>query len=195
MKRPSVYTVYTCAFAAVFAAFLANACGQPEADARIGITAPDRAQFDHVGAFLDRRCGTLDCHGSDFRNLRIFGCEGLRLDPSDMPRCRAQGGKNTTPAELDATYRSLVGLEPAVMSAVIQGKGAHPELLTFVRKARGTEAHKGGTLITPGDSQDTCITSWLAGQTDTAACDSSYPDTSDADASTPAPPPAGDAGP
>jgi hypothetical protein len=39
-----------------------------------------------------------------------------------------------------------------------------------VRKARGTEAHKGGQLITPGDDQDKCITSWLAGATDTTSC-------------------------
>ena len=50
------------------------------------------------------------------------------------------------------------------MSQVVDDHhGEHPELLTFVRKARGTEAHKGGTLITPGDDQDVCITSWLAG--------------------------------
>ncbi len=174
--RSLVYIVYTCALVA-FAA-----CSTPDADARLGVDAPDRSQFDHVGQLLDRRCGTLDCHGSDFRNLRVFGCEGLRLDPMDEPRCRRFGGKDTTPAELDATYRSLVGLEPALMSAVIQGKGQHPELLTFVRKARGTEAHKGGTLVQPGDSQDRCITSWLAGTTDVAACDSSFPDSAEEDA-------------
>ena len=75
-----------------------------------------------------------------------------------------------TPDEHTATYRSLVGLEPEVMSQVVAGHGAHPELLTFVRKARGTETHKGGQLITPGDVQDTCIVSWLAGATDTTAC-------------------------
>ena len=168
------------------ALLVAVACSAPPEDSRIGVTVPDRASFDPVGKLLDHRCGTLDCHGSDFRNLRVFGCEGLRLDPMDTPRCRKGGGKDTTPAELDATFRSLVGLEPAVMSSVVQGKGAHPELLTFVRKARGTEAHKGGTLIQPGDSQDQCITSWLAGQTDVAACDSSFPDSVEEDAGAPA---------
>jgi hypothetical protein len=56
------------------------------------------------------------------------------------------------------------------MSTVVAGHGENPELLTFVRKARGTETHKGGALITPGDAQDTCITSWLAGSTNTMAC-------------------------
>jgi hypothetical protein len=149
---------------------IAVACSVAPGDARIGVTAPDRSQFDPVAALLDHRCGSLDCHGSSRRNLRIYGCEGLRLDPADVPGCRRQGGKDSTTAEIDATYRSLVGLEPAVMSAVVSGKGDHPELLTFVRKARGDESHKGGQIFVPGDAQDTCVASWRAGTTDTDAC-------------------------
>jgi hypothetical protein len=150
-------------------AISAGCSGVPE-NARIGVDAPDRTQFDAVGAYLDHRCGSLDCHGSKQRNLIIYGCEGLRLDPNDVPGCRNAGGKNTTTAELDETYRSVVGLEPAVMSAVIADKGQHPELLTLVRKARGAETHKGGALIVPGDAQDQCIASWLTGTTDQDAC-------------------------
>jgi hypothetical protein len=149
----------------------AVSCSIAPSDSRIGIAAPDESQFPPVSDFLDHRCGTLDCHGQVGRNFRIWGCEGMRLDPNDVPYCnRNQGGKSTTPAEYNATYRSLVGLEPTVMSQVIAGGGQDPELLTFVRKARGLESHKGGTLITPGDDQDNCITSWLAGKTDTTAC-------------------------
>jgi hypothetical protein len=63
------------------------------------------------------------------------------------------------------------------MSEVVAEGGAHPEQLTFVRKARGLEAHKGGALITPGDPQDACIASWLSGATDFTACASAlgYP--------------------
>jgi hypothetical protein len=150
-------------------AALAMACGSPPDDARVTIVAPDRTQFPPVSMLLDHRCGSLDCHGAHTRNLEIYGCEGLRLGDAS-PGCRNSAGTDTTTDEHDATYRSLVALEPAVMSAVVQGHGANPELLTFVRKARGTEAHKGGTLITPGDDQDNCITSWLAGTTDKAAC-------------------------
>jgi hypothetical protein len=158
-------------FAAAFAiaAALTGACGAPPDDARIGIAAPDRAQFPPVSLLLDHRCGSLDCHGQRTRNLQIFGCEGLRLGDAS-PGCRISSGTDTTAEEHDATYRSLVALEPAVMTAVVLGKGQNPELLSFVRKARGTEAHKGGTLITPGDDQDQCITSWLAGTTDADAC-------------------------
>lgn len=151
----------------------AAACSSPPADSRIGVTAPDEGQFAPVGAFLTHRCGSLDCHGNAQRNLIIYGCEGLRLDPDDaglFPACRRMGGKDTTPAELSATYRSLVGLEPTVMSAVMSGKGQHPELLTFIRKARGTETHKGGALVVPGDEQDNCMVSWLQGQTNADLC-------------------------
>ncbi len=150
-----------------------SSCSAVPSDARVGIDAPNASedQFGIVSDFLDHRCGSLDCHGQTGRNLRIWGCEGMRLDPHALPICNVpQGGTQTTPAEHQATYRSLVGLEPAVMSEVVDGHGAHPELLTFVRKARGLEAHKGGALITPGDDQDVCITSWLSGQTDSNAC-------------------------
>jgi hypothetical protein len=157
------------ALALALASFVAG-CSTAPGDSRIGVNAPDRAQFDPVGKYLDHRCGSLDCHGTRSRNLVMFGCEGLRLDPQTSPGCRANGGKDTTPDEMDATYRSLVGLEPAVMSAVVSSHGQHPELLTFVRKGRGDEAHKGGQLFAPGDAGDKCITSWLTGTTDQDAC-------------------------
>jgi hypothetical protein len=158
---------------ALVAAFAMPSCSSVPSDARIGIDAPNGSedQFGIVADYLDHRCGSLDCHGQPGRNLRIWGCEGMRLDPKALPGCNVpQGGSFTTPDEHQATYRSLVGLEPTVMSAVVAAHGAHPELLTFVRKARGYEAHKGGMLITPGDEQDVCITSWLAGQTDQVSC-------------------------
>jgi hypothetical protein len=155
---------------AVMAGVMASAgCSSVPSDAHIGIDEPSgsEAQFGLVANYLDHRCGSLDCHGQIGRNLQIWGCEGMRLDPHDPPLCTVA---TTTPAEHQATYRSLVGLEPTVMSYVASHMGADPELLTFVRKARGTESHKGGTLITPGDVQDQCITSWLAGSTNGMAC-------------------------
>jgi hypothetical protein len=82
-------------------------------------------------------------------------------------------------AEYDESYRSLVGLEPAVMSAVVSGKGAHPEFLTFVRKARGDESHKGGKLWSAGDDQDRCVATWLAGAVDMNACTNGLADSPD----------------
>jgi hypothetical protein len=158
--------------AAAGASFALAACSSVK-DERIGILAPSDSeqQFGPVGDFLDHRCGSLDCHGAIWRNLRVWGCEGQRLSAGDIPSCnRLIGGRPTTPDEHQATYRSLVGLEPATMSAVVEGHGEHPELLTFVRKARGTEGHAGGALIVPGDPQDTCVVTWLEGATDTDAC-------------------------
>lgn len=171
-----------CAFAlasALLSAGAASSCSAVPANQRIGIEAPSgsESEFGPVADYLAGRCGTLDCHGSLSRSFRVYGCEGMRLDPMMLPGCNLTIGPDggamvnfTTPAEHAATYRSLVGLEPAVMSEVTEGNGLHPELLTFVRKARGLEAHKGGALITPGDPQDICITSWLAGKTNMTAC-------------------------
>jgi hypothetical protein len=142
------------------------ACVSVSSDPRVTETLPDRASFTPVSDLLDHRCGTLDCHGVTYRNLRIYGREGLRFAadarPSSMP--------NTTKEEYDATYQSLVSLEPEIMSAVVNDHGASPERLTFVRKARGTEEHKGLALWQEGDPADVCVTSWLAGHTDAAIC-------------------------
>jgi hypothetical protein len=149
-------------------------CSAVPADSRIGVVAPvDGAPFTPVADYLGVRCGSLDCHGQPGRNMRVWNCLGMRLNPNDISFC---GGPTvprepfTTPDEYEATYRSIVGLEPTVMSTVVAGHGEHPELLTMVRKARGLEAHKGGVLITPGDAQDVCITSWLAGNVNNMEC-------------------------
>lgn len=160
----------------------AVACAFAPSDNTIGIQAPDLGQFQSNGVadYMDHRCGSLDCHGQATRNLVMWGCYGLRLDANETglaPGCRASGGINTQADEYEASYRSLVGLEPAVMSAVVNGGGAHPELLTFIRKARGWDAHKGGALVTPGDDQDNCMTSWLAGNADQTACQNAITET------------------
>jgi hypothetical protein len=180
--------VAACAIACLGAGLGACSAVQQQ---RIGVDAPpsDEAVFGPVADMLVHRCGSLDCHGQPGRNLRIWGCDGMRLDPNEAPSCRkgAQGGGPTTVAEHYATYRSLVGLEPNVMSTVYDGckpaggayppsDSCHPELLTFVRKARGIEAHKGGQLIDVSgvdggpDPQDVCIVTWLEGATNTQAC-------------------------
>ena len=77
---------------------------------------------------------------------------------------------------MDQDYESVVDLEPETMSAVVAAGGANPQQLTMVRKARGTESHKGGQIWTQGDDSDTCLTSWLAGSVDTSACASGMAD-------------------
>jgi hypothetical protein len=95
----------------------------------------------------------------------MWGHDGMRLAFGDVP-----GASPTTAAEEDATYASIVELEPEIMALVVADHGAAPERLTFVRKARGTEKHAGGAIFTPGDVRDTCILSWLASRTDATSC-------------------------
>jgi hypothetical protein len=137
----------------------------PEGRNRAALLAPARATFEPVDDVLQPSCGTLDCHGQDGRNLRLYGGRGLRLsqlgNSADDP---------TTPAEYDQSYLALVGLEPEVMSDVVADGGQRPERLTIVRKARNLEHHKGGKLFDAGDDRDRCLTSWLAGALDADAC-------------------------
>jgi hypothetical protein len=153
------------ALAAAIACLVACAA-PPSSDPRFVATLPDRASFPPVAALLEHSCGSLDCHGTVSRNLKTYGNTGLRLGPGNLPSALTA----TTDAEIDQDYESLVGLEPEVMSAVVAAHGASPERLTFVRKARGAESHKGGVLMQAGDDSDACITSWLTGTTDAAAC-------------------------
>lgn len=142
------------------------ACAMPASDARVQETTPDRASFPAVADLLVHRCGSLDCHGVAARNMRLFGHEGLRLAPTDRPSSKG----TTTTAEYDESYASVIYLEPELMSAVVAAAGASPERLTLVRKARGLEHHKGGALFRAGSPEDVCVTSWLAGHTETTTC-------------------------
>jgi len=142
-------------------------CSTPPSDARYTQPAlPDAATFPPVAQLLDVSCGSLDCHGTVARNLRFYGSAGLRWSSTDrpfVPLC-------DTPAEVDQDYESVVGLEPAAMSAVVSSGGANPDELTMVRKARGVESHKGGQIWTQGDASDTCLVAWLSGHANSGAC-------------------------
>ena len=151
------------------AAVVVTGCSSPDTSATVDPTAgdagPSREQFDFVAPVLSRRCGSIDCHGSIYRNMRIYGYGGLRTgaeatDPMTPMR--------VTAAEAQASYESVVGLEPEVMRTVVQQGGAGVERLTFVRKGRGDEDHKGNKRLN-ADS-DLCVTSWLANHVDEDAC-------------------------
>ena len=129
------------------------------------LLAPPRAKFELVADAMQPSCGTLDCHGQAGRNMRLCGGRGLRLMAGANPLAG-----NTTPAGYDATFWSVVGLEPETMTAVVADHGADPERLSLIRKPRGHERHKGGTLMTVGDPLDRCLLSWLAGAVADAPC-------------------------
>ena len=149
------------------AALLAAACSSPDPDATV-TAAPlaDLEAFRTLSNALGTGCASLDCHGQVGRNLRLYDARGLRLDPADSP-----GNGAITDAELAANHRSLVGLEPALTARVLVDGGADPGRLTLVRKARGTESHKGGAVWFPGSPGDRCLLAWLAGSTDPEACE------------------------
>jgi hypothetical protein len=127
---------------------------------------PDPTSFPPVAQLLVVRCGSLDCHGTRARNLRLYGSAGLRWLSSD----RSLAPSCDTAAEIDQDYQSVVGLEPEALSSVVSEGGKNPERLTMVRKARGMESHKGGQIWTQADDSDNCLTSWLAGNADSNAC-------------------------
>jgi hypothetical protein len=153
-----------------------GACSAPDASARVDPIGPSVDQFAYVAPVLSRRCGSIDCHGSKFRNMRVYGYGGQRIEAMALP----DGGQRmgalpdapavVTAQEALATYESVIALEPEIMRDVVKSGGANPERLTFLRKGRGDEQHKGYRRLMPGDASDRCITSWLAGSVDTAAC-------------------------
>ncbi len=145
---------------------LVLACSTPSNDAGVVERTPDAASFPPVAAMLVQSCGTLDCHGTVGRNLRLYGDTGLRFSATDVPSTLIP----TTSAEIGQDYLSVVGLEPETMSLVVASGGLDPERLTLVQKARGTQQHAGGAVIAAGDARDVCLTTWLAGNTDAGAC-------------------------
>lgn len=156
--------------ASVLLLALVSGCSTPDGG-RVDSAALDPATFPPVSSMLLRRCGSLDCHGSPYRNLRLVGYGASRLTPGARP-----GDFPTTPEELAFNYQSVVALEPEKIADVAASKGAKLSELTLVRKARGEEAHKGDTRIVPGDVADKCLVAWLSGSKDDSACKAAAPD-------------------
>ncbi len=115
-----------------------------------------------VGEAFARTCGSLECHGSKYRNMRVYGRYALRLE--GLPD---QGG--STYAEYLATYRSIIGLEPEVMATVAREKTGF-ERLSLIRKATGLDEHRGGNRMVAGGVMDRCVRSWLRSAVDVDAC-------------------------
>ncbi len=109
-----------------------------------------------VTTVLEKRCGSLDCHGGLGRNLRIYSSGGLRL-PNEAGL--APGAGETTIDEITANYQSVMTLEPERTNDVVDG--ADPYTLLIVKKPLEIERHKGGSAIRKGDDAERCIVSWL----------------------------------
>lgn len=139
-------------------------CSEPDRDISGAIV--DRDQFDEVSPMLVARCGTLDCHGDTYRNYRLHGVGGLRLDPRHLPDF-----PDTTDEEVDRNYEATVSIEPEVMQRIADGDLDAIGDLTLVRKALGAEAHEGGAVLPRDGDGERCLLSWLAGGVDRVACE------------------------
>lgn len=180
MTRPLVRTAALFSLFVGWVGALTLGCSTPDTGARVDPKGPDRATFDRVSRVLQKRCGTLDCHGTPYRSLRLYGYPGQRLDAGSLPTTGFTKGVGAPdelvddPAEIEANYQSVIALEPEKMRIVVDEHGFAPERLTLVRKARGEERHKGEGPIHKGDNADKCLISWLASTTDIAACDAAF---------------------
>jgi hypothetical protein len=156
-------------------AALSLGCSAVDPSAEVTVKGPafgaDGADFRPVSAVVERRCGTLDCHGEIARPLRIYGQYGLRKPTDTDAGSHYPGGLDpTSPSELTDNYQSMIGLEPELTDLVVARKGP-PESLTLVRKPRLLEKHKGGLLWNKGDDGDTCVVNWLTGVKDISPCE------------------------
>jgi hypothetical protein len=148
---------------AALVSLAALGCARAESEVLLG--APSRDDFSAVSSVLERRCGGLDCHGAPARSLRVFGVYGLRLNGNDVP-----GGVDTTAAEVDATYDSVVTIDPELLSRIVASSGEGAERWLVLSKGRQREAHEGGARLAPGTPADDCVLSWVSGKLDVDAC-------------------------
>ena len=161
--RP-LFSVASLASLAIFAALglssSLTACNGPdkgELERKVSTRAsPGSFRTAGVTTVFERRCGSLDCHGSIERNMRIYSSSGLRL-PNDAGLRPGQG--DTTLDEITANYQSILTLEPEVTNEVLNG--ADPYQLLVLKKPLELEKHKGGPVMKKGDDAEACLVSWL----------------------------------
>lgn len=138
-----------------------TSCASPPDNKRFTeILQPDFPTYrTFVDSYLQRRCGTLDCHGQPGRAYRIYGFAGFRLYNLDAGL--VSGQQPTTEEEVLANYQAAVALEPEEMSRLIATQGADPNKLILLRKALRLERHKGGPAMAEDDAGYKCVVAWL----------------------------------
>lgn len=134
--------------------------------------------FRYVSSVLERRCGSLDCHGDLARPLRIMGSNGLRLftpEQFDSPAAAQEAGvtpgglEATTELELEQNRESLCGVEPELTEQVVIGN-VDPTELMIIKKPSLRERHKGAQVFFKGGAGEACTASWLRGAVSIADC-------------------------
>lgn len=157
--------VFGLAACAGVAAIAFSACSGPKDGELFPGTFPSEATFKPVSAPLEARCGTLDCHGSFARNMRIFSKNGIRADESTV-----SGVQDTTDTEVQLNYESVVSIEPEKLSGIVSHMGQNFEKWIVYTKGSGAEHHKGGSRFAKGDDTYKCLLSWVTGAVDMTAC-------------------------
>lgn len=138
-----------------------TSCASPPDNKRFTeILQPDYPTYrTFVDAYLQRRCGTLDCHGQAGRPYRIYGFAGFRLYNVDAGLITGQ--QPTLEEEVVANFQAAVALEPEEMSRLMATQGADPNKLMFLRKPLKIERHKGGPAMAEDDAGYKCVVAWL----------------------------------
>jgi hypothetical protein len=140
-------------------------CSGPSANDRFTFTTPDSAAFKLVSPSLELRCGTLDCHGSTYRNMRLFGHYGARLDPK-----LTTGKEDTTDAEIESNFTSVVSIDSENFAAIVAKHGQGFDQWMVVLKGENAVHHKGEQRMKKGDFTYNCLLSWITGNVDMNAC-------------------------
>jgi hypothetical protein len=161
--------VATWATSIALASIVATAgCSNYAGNSTATLSTPTRDNFGLVSSVLEPHCGTLDCHGSPARNFRVYGEKGLRARGGDKT------GTATSESDVDATYESIVSIDPEVLARIFEEGGHDPWRWIVISKARGREAHVGGVAFSEGSPGDRCLVSWAGGMLDPASCNADF---------------------
>jgi hypothetical protein len=171
--RASLRHASIAALIALGGSLLASCASSPDdsKDPRLVVDSADPAAFRlGVDAVFERRCASLDCHGSNARGLRLYSANGLRLanDKGNVP-----GVGPTSADEINANYASVVGLQPEKINAFLEKNPRTADdayQLIVLTKPLGLERHKGGAALSKGEPAEQCIVTWLTGKADQAQC-------------------------
>ncbi len=136
--------------------------GSPDKERVTDVLAPDfKTYHDNVDLYLQRRCGTLDCHGQAGRAYRMYGQSGFRLYNQDAGL--VSGQQPTTEQEIQANFQAIVALEPEELNRVVASQGDEDALKRWIwiRKPLRLERHKGGPAMAEDDSGYKCVLAWM----------------------------------
>ncbi len=136
---------------------LLGACNIAPGAVPIEVMADRDDWANHVQPYVERRCGTLDCHGVEGRPFRVYAFEGLRAQPDRT--------LIITDAEIDDNVAAAIGVGPT------DSVESHPLLLKPLPPDGGGFHHKGDPVWSSrNDPGYLCLYDWLSGMDPSADC-------------------------